>query len=639
MNIPIKFGKNFTTQFNRLVAKYGTEMATLNGIDEDQLSYVDFINNFIDEEVAADSSVDENANVHTTNSATLLREMSKPHQILICMNKLYYEMQKKYGFKAANEWLELNFTRAIYMHDMPTSTFLSYCFAYDLKNVAEKGLYFLENHNAEPPRHLGTFCRFVTEHTHFCANLTSGACGYPNLIPYLYYFWNKDKEEQYLGITKWKQYAEQNIQELIYQWNQPLCRESSQSAFTNVSIFDHEYLTALFGGATFPDGSFMIDSIEEIMNFQKLFLQVAEKIRGENVMTFPVLTFSTVFKDNKFIDPDFVDWAIETDKKWMLCNWFGDSDVNSLSNCCRLKNDISELYFNSIGGTALKVGSCKVSTINLARIALETDDKDQFFLRLKEVCEINLKILDVQRHIIQRNVEKGLLPNFDCGEIDFEHLYSTVGVLSPYEVLKYFNLTKTDSLGNVFYTPEADMFVEKIFKIIHTTIDNFALDKDYKINLEAIPGESCASKMLQADKMLFGNKVIDDLPLYGNQYLPLGIQATLKERIRVASLYDQFCNGGSICHINIDAPFDSNEKFKNMLEYIFNQGLTYFAFTSKINACKNNHGFYEDVCPKCGKPKKYSYARVVGFWTQIEHWSSTRREEGKLRKWENINND
>lgn len=343
MNIPVRLGKNFTTQFNKLIGKYGTEMAKLNGIDDDQLSYVDFIDNFVDKEVTADSSVDENANVNTTNSATLLREMSKPHQNLICMNKLYYDYQKRYGFKRANKWLELNFTRALYMHDMPTSTFVHYCFAYDLKNTAEKGLYFLSDHNYEPPKHLGTFCRFVTEHTGFFSNLSSGACGYPNLIPYMYYFWNKDKENKYLGITDWKAYAKQNIQELIYQWNQPITRDGLQSAFTNVTIFDHPYLEALFGGSEFPDGSFMIDELEGIMDFQKLFLETAEEIRETNVMTYPVLTISTLYKDGEFADPDFVDWAIETDRKWMLCNWFGDSSVTSLSNCCRLKSNIDDL--------------------------------------------------------------------------------------------------------------------------------------------------------------------------------------------------------------------------------------------------------------------------------------------------------
>jgi hypothetical protein len=40
--------------------------------------------------------------------------------------------------------------------------------------------------------------------------------------------------------------------------NQPWER-SDQSAFTNVSVFDHPYFEAIFGGSEFPDGKFMID--------------------------------------------------------------------------------------------------------------------------------------------------------------------------------------------------------------------------------------------------------------------------------------------------------------------------------------------------------------------------------------------
>lgn len=61
-----------------------------------------------------------------------------------------------------------------------------------------------------------------------------------------------------------------------------------QSAFTNCSVFDMPYLEALFGGAEFPDGSFMIDSLREIQKFQKVFMEVVAEIRQHNMMTFPV---------------------------------------------------------------------------------------------------------------------------------------------------------------------------------------------------------------------------------------------------------------------------------------------------------------------------------------------------------------
>ena len=88
--------------------------------------------------------------------------MPKPHRKLLAFNKIYYELQKKYGFKTANQWLRLEWTGALYLHDADTSSFKSYCFAYDLKALAEKGLFFIRrNFNAKPPQHLSTFVDFV----------------------------------------------------------------------------------------------------------------------------------------------------------------------------------------------------------------------------------------------------------------------------------------------------------------------------------------------------------------------------------------------------------------------------------------------------------------------------------------------
>ena len=50
--------------------------------------------------------------------------------------------------------------------------------------------------------------------------------------------------------------------------------------------------------------------------------------------------------------------------------------------------------------------------------------------------------------------------------------------------------------------------------------------------------------MQKADEMLYPDKVVKDLPLYGNQFIPLGIQTTLNERLRVAAAFDSYCNGG-----------------------------------------------------------------------------------------------
>lgn len=637
-NINVKLNKNFTTQWNKMQELYGDEFAKLNGFSDEQLSFTDFIDNFIDAPTVADASVDGNANVGNKDMRTLMNEMPKSHRKLLAFNKIYYELNKKYGFKTANDWLRAEWSKALYMHDADTSTYVHYCFAYDLKDLAEQGLYFLSNFNAEPPQHLSTFVDFVKEFISFASNRSSGAVGLPNLIPYMYYFWKKDCNNGYATKSD-DYYARQQIQRFVYAVNQPYVRDGMQSAFTNVSVFDGAYLEALFGGATFPDGSFMLDELDGIKEFQKVFMQTVADIREHNMFTFPVLTIALLRQNHQFADEEFARWGVQHNMKWNDSNLFIDDSVTSLSNCCRLKSNIDDLgYFNSVGGTALKVGSVKVSTVNLARLALEhTGNELDYLVALRDLVELDCKALDVVRHIIRRNVEKGLLPNFSKGLVDFEHLYNTVGVIGIYETMKSFGYVRVDEFGNTFYTEQADAFGKRIFDVIHRTKDQFALDKDYKINLEQIPGETAAVKMQKADTLLFPDTVVNDLPLYGNQFIPLGIKTTLPERVRIAALFDSYCNGGSIAHINIEAPFTNFEQAWAMTNYIADTGLTYFAFNTKIQACAHNHAFYGTKCPVCGGDVATEYTRIVGFYTPIRTWSKERKAEYKMREWENVN--
>ena len=111
MNINVRLSKNFTTQYNKMLSEYGEEFARLNGLNGEKLSFTDFIDNFIDAETVADASVDGNANVGNKDMRTLMNEMPKPHRKLLAYNKIHYELNKKYGFKTANEWLRAEWTK------------------------------------------------------------------------------------------------------------------------------------------------------------------------------------------------------------------------------------------------------------------------------------------------------------------------------------------------------------------------------------------------------------------------------------------------------------------------------------------------------------------------------------------------
>lgn len=328
-----------------MLNEYGDEMAQMNGFSESQISYTDFIDNFVDKQKeVADSGIDGNANVSTKDICSLTAEMSKPHSKLLAFNKIYHEINKKYGFKTANEWLKNEWDGHFYLHDAASATFTPYCFAYDLEGLVTKGLYFIDSFNHQPPRHLVTYTDFVGEFVSWTSNRSSGACGLPSFLIYSYYFWRKDVEEGYTANPEI--YRDQEFQRIIYKLNQPYLRVN-QSAFTNFSIFDKSYLEALFGGKEFPDGTFIIDYIDEIVEYQKAFMNIVSEIREVNVMTFPVLTFALLRQNGKFVHEDFARWASDHNMRWADSNFFISEDVTSLSNCCRLVSDVKNLgYWN-----------------------------------------------------------------------------------------------------------------------------------------------------------------------------------------------------------------------------------------------------------------------------------------------------
>ena len=146
-----------------MVEKYGEEFLELQGLDEATLSFTDFIDGFIDSDNVANASIDSNANIAQKDIVTLLSEMAKPDQKLLVFNKLYYEINKKYGYKIANEAMEAMWSYDLYMHDFNSASLLPYCFAVDLKPVVEKGLFFIENYNAYPAQHLDSFIQILME--------------------------------------------------------------------------------------------------------------------------------------------------------------------------------------------------------------------------------------------------------------------------------------------------------------------------------------------------------------------------------------------------------------------------------------------------------------------------------------------
>lgn len=666
MEISLKLTKDFERCLEDLKKKYGEDFEYINGVHPSQLDYSAFLSNFVGKNTLADASIDPNANANHRDIRSFMTEKGKPSDKLFALNKIFLEIKKKWGLKTAKEWLEQEFSKGFYLNDATSASYYPYCWANDLTKLATEGLFFLNGYNNQPPKHLTTYIDDVIEFVSFLSNRQSGAVGLPNVVIWAYYFWKNDVANDYY-IKSPDYYLRQSFQKFIYRLNQPFLR-IDQSAFTNVSIFDRNYIEALFGGVEFPDGSFAIDQVEEIINCQKVFMEVVSEIREkESMFTYPVLTYSLLRRNDLtedqlqemirtkkwdiFVDKEFARWCSDHNTKWDDSNFFVSDNVGVLSNCCRLLSDTNKLnpFINSIGGTALSVGSCRVSTINLCRIAYEAlgyaknpnptavnkEKAKQTYLKiLKDRVLLDCKALTSMRHIIKRNIEKGLLPNYQDGAVEFDKQFCTIGGIGMYEVMDLFGLIDTDEFGFKSYSEEAVKFATEILNTINEVKDNF--ECDFSFNVEMIPAENCAGVMCTADNLLFDQ---DKYFIYSNQWIPLMEKCTIQEKCRLGHLFDEKCGGGCIAHIDVENRFPNTDSAWDMLNYVAAMGVIYFAFTTKINVCEHKHASIGTTeCPTCGGKIVDQFARVVGFYTPVSSYQKIRKKEFNLRKWYDVLN-
>ena len=637
MKIDINLDNDFEKQINKLKEKYGEEMTRINGFSDEQLDYTCFIDNFIDSESVSQATIDESANISTGTKdvRNLLDEMSKPHSKLLSLNKIYYEIKKAHGKKVANKWFEDEWSGAIYTHDAPSASFYSYCYAYELKALAERGLYFLPKSNTEPPKHLTTFMAHLREFIVWVSNRTAGACALPSFFIYTWYFWNKDVKSGYYLVNP-EYYRKQMFHQFIFEVNQ-IHGRIVQSPYTNLIIMDRNYITEIFGDREFPDGTFVIDHVEDIIEHQKVFMETEAEIRAEVFHTFPVYTYSLLFQNGKFVDEEFARWCNKQNLKWYDSNFYVGDSVTNLASCCRMLNDVSKQkqFQSSIGGSLVEIGSVKVSTINLMRIALESGgDKDKFIKILKDRVKLNMIALDRIRYIIHRNIEKGLLPNYKYGVINLEKQTTTNGLTAMYEAIEQMGMIATDELGNVSYTDEGIAFASKIMDTVNQLQDE--ADFGYNVSLEIIPAESANIKLCKKDNIIYGDK---GKFIYSNQWTSLMAKCSINERIKLASILDKKAGGGQILHIGLEGAKLTEEESWKMLNYIANSGVIYFAYNPKLSICEKSHTFFGDVCPICGRPKHDEVSRIVGYLVATSSYSAGRKAEYENRRWYDIGDD
>lgn len=627
------YQKDFVDFMVNMLNKYGVDIFNLNGIGE-QLDMNKAIKKMAGADSVANGSIDSNANAGSTSAISIMHEITKPMALLQSYYRLWKWLKKNRSLDIANKFVEAQISGAFYVNDMHYISYpMPYCYNHSCLSIAMQGLVGIDSkNNTVPPKYLRSYFDTMEAYLLIAGNSTAGATGISNLLVVASIFLKKminngfvDSHVQLKTEEDCWQYFKEELTSFIYKLNQP-CR-GNQSLFTNVSIFDDNFLSTII-----PESQLVIDDeiygtdLETVKKCQEIYLDIMNEEAQRVVHTFPVTTacFSVKYnketKKNEILDKDFLDFICKKNEKRGFINIYA-GDTATLSSCCRLRSDKNNVFFNSFGGASDSIGSMGVVCLNLPQLAFKYKDNfEQFKEELHNLTLLAQEVNYAKRCMLKTSINKGHLPLYTNGYMDLSKQFSTTGFIGLYECCEIF--------GQDIVSTQGLQLAVEILSLIEKTNDE--VSEKYKIpcNLEGIPGENTCVKLALKDRKIGYN---DKYELYSNQFVPLHKRCNLLDRITLSSTMDKLCSGGSIMHITIDNTI-SAENMKNIATSIIESGVKYFAFNYEVNFCKEcNYIFVgkKSECPKCGSSKLDKFMRVVGFLTKKTDWSKARQEEDR----------
>lgn len=279
---------------------------------------------------------------------------------------------------------------------------------------------------------------------------------------------------------------------------------------------------------------------------------------------------------------------------------------------------------DSFGNGGLNLGSHRVVTVNLPRIAIECNNDifGKFFSILETRLTECRDLLQVHREeILHRRIDQGFLRFYKpLGWFTLSRMFSTIGIIGIYEMCEFLNLDITTSGGQ--------NFVKHVLEFIEAFAIKTSQETGNSFNVEEIPGESVATKFVQKDRILFGE---DKIPfeLYSNQYLPLIANVSLPDRITITGKFQDILSGGGILHLNISEQITDPQIMKKLIMYSVSKGVSHLAINYGFGICENGHTTICGNSPKClicNSNISSHLTRIVGYFTKTESWNHTRRE-------------
>lgn len=596
----------------------------------DKLSFL--INYCNAKNAATGSKFDANANVEQKNIATLIGELPKQNFIRLNRRMLTDTLKEMYGKEFSDKYLELLNNHFIYKND--ETSLANYCASITMYPWLLNGTASIGG-NSKAPANLKSFCGGFVNMVFMVSSMLSGACATPEFLMYMNYFigleYGKDyykKADEVADLSTRKRTLDKVIcdyfEQIVYSINQPTGARNFQAVFWNIAYYDRPYFESLFGEFIFPDGS--RPDWDSLSWLQKRFMRWFNNERTKAVLTFPVETMALLAKDDDLADPEYGDFTAEMYAAGHSFFTYVSDNVDSLSSCCRLRNEIQDNGFSyTLGAGGVSTGSKSVLTINLNRCIQYAVRNGKSYLQfLKEVIDLCHKVQLGYNENLKMLQSKGMLPLFDAGYINIARQYLTIGVNGLVEAAEFMGIPINDN-------PEYEKFVGEILGLIEQYNKKYR-SKEVMFNCEMIPAENVGVKHAKWDKEA-GFRVPRDCY---NSYFYIVEDESLNviDKFRLhGRRYIKHLTGGSALHMNLSEHL-SQAQYRQLLRVAAYEGCNYFTFNipnTICNACGTIDKRYLKKCPKCGSENIDYLTRIIGYMKRISNFSAARQKEAEKR--------
>ena len=604
--------------------------------DREVKEKLDFLINYCNASNAATGSkYDANANVERKNIATLIGELPKSNFIRLNRRMLCDKIKDLYGKELSDKYLYLLNHHFIYKND--ETSIANYCASITMYPWLLDGTRSIGG-NASAPTNLKSYCGGFINMVFMVSSMLSGACATPEFLMYMDYFIRKEYGDEYykesdkvVDLSLKQRTIDKVItdcfQQVVYSINQPTGARNFQSVFWNVAYYDRYYFESLFGEFRFPDGTKPLwDSLSWL---QKRFMRWFNEERLRAVLTFPVETMALLSKDGDIIDTEYADFTAEMYAAGHSFFTYVSDNADSLSSCCRLRNEIQDNGFSyTLGAGGVSTGSKSVLTINLNRcIQYECRNNIPQFQFVGEVIDLMHKVQIAYNENLKYLQSKGMLPLFDAGYIAINRQYLTIGVNGLVEAAEFLNIPINDN-------PQYQKFVENVLGLVEKYNHQYR-SKELMFNCEMIPAENVGVKHAKWDRE-DGYRVPRDC--YNSYFYRVEDDSlNLIDKFRLhGERYIAHLTGGSALHANLEEHL-SQAQYRQLLRVAAQEGCNYFTFNipnTVCNDCGHIDKRYLHECPECHSTNLDYLTRVIGYMKRVSSFSQARQEEAARRHYE-----